>query len=134
MPHVFCRPVAFEEIDAAGYVYFPKVVALAHEALERMLEAARPGGYAGWVVRDRIGLPCVHVAADFSAPLRFGDAITVTTSVMKFGATSVTFQVRVERDGVLAAKIEYVVACAALDGPQKRSLPDDLRAALESFV
>jgi 4-hydroxybenzoyl-CoA thioesterase len=130
-PHVFRRPVRFDEIDAAGFVFFPKLVALAHEALERLLEDARPGGSAGWVVGERIGLPCVHVAADFSAALRFGDELVVTTSVVKFGTTSVTFDVRVARgDGTACAKLDYVVACAELKGPSKRALPDALREAL----
>lgn len=134
MPHVFRRKVAFDEIDAAGFAYFPKVVALAHESLERLLEDARPGGYAGWVIGDRIGLPCVHVAADFSAPLRFGDEIVVTTRVARFGTTSVTFDVRVTRgDGVPCAKIDYVVACAELHGPSKRPLPPELRDALMRY-
>jgi 4-hydroxybenzoyl-CoA thioesterase len=135
MPHEFRRPVAFDEIDAAGFAYFPKVVALAHEALERLLEDARPGGYAGWVMGERIGLPCVHVAADFSAPLRFGDEIVVTTSIAKFGTTSVSFLVNVSRgDGVQCARIDYVVACAKLDGPRKHPLPVELRRALERYV
>lgn len=130
-PHVFRRPVRFDEIDAAGFAYFPKVVALAHEALERLLEDARPGGYAGWVVGERIGLPCVHVAADFSSPLRFGDELVVTTTVVKFGGTSVTLDVRVARgDGTHCAKIDYVVACAELNGPSKHALPPGLREAL----
>lgn len=134
MAHVFSRPVRFDEIDAAGFAYFPKVVALAHEALERLLEDARPGGYAGWVMRERIGLPCVHVAADFSAPLRFGDEMIVATSVVRFGTTSVTLDVHVTRGDVACAKINYVVACADLDGPSKRTLPDDLRAALSRYA
>jgi 4-hydroxybenzoyl-CoA thioesterase len=131
-PHVFRRPVRFDEIDAAGFVYFPKIVALAHEALERLLEDARPGGYASWVVGSRVGLPCVRVAADFTAPLRFGDEIVVETRVARFGTTSVTFEVKVGRaaDGTPCARIDYVVACADLDGPRKRKLPETLRAAL----
>ncbi len=130
-PFVFTRAVRFDEIDAAGFVYFPKTIALAHEALERLLEEARPGGYAGWVVGERIGLPCVHLTADFAAPLRFGDVMTVSTRVAKFGVTSVTFDVRVTRGDVECAKLEYVVACAELNGPSKQPLPPELRAALE---
>ncbi|MGZ3423114.1 MAG: hypothetical protein ACXVEE_34950 [Polyangiales bacterium] len=64
----FRRPVHFEEIDAAGYVYFPRLVALAHEGIERLFQQEVPGGYAAFVVGKRVGLPCVHVSADFSAP------------------------------------------------------------------
>jgi len=41
-PYIFRRPVRFDEVDAAGFVYFPKVIGLAHEALERMLGDALP--------------------------------------------------------------------------------------------
>lgn len=133
-PHIFSRPVRFDEIDAAGFAYFPKVIALAHEALERLLEDARPGGYAGWVVGERVGLPCVHFGADFSAPLRFGDVITVTTRVVRFGTTSVAFDVRVSRGDVECAKLDYVVACAELNGPSKHPLPSALREALERHL
>lgn len=134
-PHVFRRPIRFDEVDAAGFAYFPRIIALAHEALERLLEDARPGGYAGWVVRERIGLPCVHLGAEFFAPLRFGDEISVRTRVASFGQTSVVFEVFVVRgDGVDCAKIDYVVACAQLDGPTKHPLPTALREALEKHL
>jgi 4-hydroxybenzoyl-CoA thioesterase len=131
---VFRRPVRFDEIDAAGLVYFPKVIALAHEAMERMLQDAVPGGYAHFVCELKVGLPCVHVASDFVGPLRFGDIVEVESTVAKFGTTSVTFDVRVRReDGQPCARIEYVVACADLTVPKKCPLPDDLRRALEKF-
>lgn len=127
----FRRPVHFEEIDAAGYVYFPRLVALAHEGIERMLWQDRPGGYASFVVGQRIGLPCVHVAADFSAPLRFGDEMIVELTVRKIGTSSVAFDVRIVRqDGVPCATIDYVCACSDLDGPKSRPLPGELRDAL----
>ncbi|MBK7395204.1 MAG: acyl-CoA thioesterase [Myxococcales bacterium] len=135
MSFVFRRPVRFDEIDAAGYVYFPKIVALGHEAMERMIGEACPGGYAAWVVERRVGLPCVHVESDFRAPLRFGDELVVESTVAKLGDSSVRFDVKVGRgDGVACATIGYVVACADLAGPSKRSLPDDLRAALARYA
>ena len=134
-PYIFRRAVRFDEVDAAGFVFFPRVIGLAHEALERMLGDALPEGYARWVRDQRVGLPCVHVAGDFSGPLRFGDDVMVETLVAKFGATSVAFEVTVRRgDGATCARIDYVVACADLDGPKKRPLPDDLRTALEQYA
>ena len=131
----FRRPVRWDEIDAAGLVYFPKVIALAHEAMERMLQDAIPGGYAHFVVDRKIGLPCVHVAADFESPLRFGDIIEVSSGVAKFGNTSVTFDVRVKKgEGTPCARIEYVVACSDLTVPKKCALPAELRKVLEDYL
>src|SRR5262249_7618 len=125
------RAVRFDEIDAAGFVFYAKLVALPHEALERLLEEALPGGYAKFVVERRVGLPCVHLEGDFGAALRFGDTVEVSSGVVKMGTSSGTFEVRVAGgDGVECAKMRYVVACADLSGPKSTALPDDLRAAL----
>jgi len=85
-------------------------------------------------VRDqRVGLPCVHVAGDFSGPLRFGDDVMVETRVAKFAPPASP-----SRSPFVAATApmrphRYVVACADLDG-QETPLPDDLRVALEQHV
>ncbi len=132
---VFRRPVRFEEVDAAGLVYFPKVMALAHEALERLLADAMPGGYASFVVTKRVGLPCVHFEADFKGSLRFGDDVEVSMRTAKTGTSSVTFEVEVRRgDGRSAATLTYVVACAELEGPKKMALPDELREIFARFA
>ena len=132
-PFVFRRAVRFDEIDAAGFVFYAKLVALPHEALERMLEASMPGGYARFVMEQRVGLPCVHLEGDFEAALRFGDVMEVTSRVVKIGTSSVTFEVKIARgDGVTCATMRYVVACADLTGPKSVGLPEDLRKALEA--
>lgn len=131
-PFVFRRAVRFDEIDAAGFVFYAKMTALPHEALERMLHAAIPGGYAQLVVDRRIGLPCVHLEADFTGALRFGDSIEVSMWVAKYGTTSVTFEVKVTRgDGVASARMVYVVACADLTVPRSTAVPPELKAALD---
>ena len=130
-PFFFRRPVRFDEVDVAGFVYFPRVIALAHEAIERLL-AASMLDYAALIIGRRIGLPCVHVEADFAAPLRFGDELEVSLSVTSFGESSVTFAIDVARaDGIACARLKYVTACVDLDGPHKRDLLPQLRAAFE---
>jgi acyl-CoA thioesterase FadM len=65
------------------------------------------------------------------AALRFGDVMDVASHVVRFGTSSVTFEVTVTRgDGVPCAKLTYVVACSDLTGPKSVGLPDDLRGAL----
>jgi 4-hydroxybenzoyl-CoA thioesterase len=132
----FKRAVRFDEVDAAGLVYFPRVVALAHEGLEQLLAAALPGGYPAFVVGQKIGLPCVHVESDFKGPLRFGDDVEVTLVVAGFGTSSVAFDVEVQRgDGNPCAKMRYIVACADLsESPKKRAIPPELRTALAKHL
>jgi 4-hydroxybenzoyl-CoA thioesterase len=132
-PFKFTRSVRWDELDAAGFVYFPRVVALAHEAMERMFEAASPRGYST-MVSSGLGLPCVHVETDFRAPLRFGDVAEVEAVVKKLGRSSVELEVNVRREGVDCARIGYVVACTELRTPKAVPLPASARAMFLQYV
>lgn len=110
----FTRPVRFDEVDGAGYIFFPNYAVMAHEALERIFEDHSPGSYAK-IIQSGIGLPAVHLAIDFKSPLRFGDRLTLDVTVVKVGKTSVTFAIKVTKhDGTLCAVIDYVVVCSQL--------------------
>lgn len=132
------RPVRFEDIDAAGIVFFPRYLEYTHEAMERFFDGlpARPGGvtpgYVDLITKRRIGFPAVHVTADYSGPLRYGDVALIAITVARIGTTSVTFRYEItrKRDGVKVAAIEHVVVASDLDTITKRDLPDDVRALL----
>ena len=127
------RAVRFEEVDAAGIVFFGRFMEYCHDAMERFFDGV-PGGYVGLITKRRIGFPAVHVDADWSAPLRYGDAMRIEVTVPKIGTTSCTFRYRFVRaaDGVEVAVIHHVTVATSLDGMTKTALPDDCRALLES--
>lgn len=129
---VHVHRVRFDEIDAAGIVYFARFFAWCHDAMEAML-APIGGGYAHLVGERRLGLPAVHVEADFRAPMRFGDEARVETWCDKLGNSSVALRFEVKRasDGSHVATIRHVVALTDLTAMRARPLPDDVRAALE---
>jgi 4-hydroxybenzoyl-CoA thioesterase len=127
------RSVRFEEVDAAGIVFFGRFLEYCHDAMERFFDAV-PGGYVGLITKRRIGFPAVHVDASWSAPLRYGDAMRIEVTVSKIGTTSCTFHYRFLRatDGTEVATIDHVTVCTTLDTLAKIPLPDDCRALLES--
>lgn len=134
---VYERPVRFEEVDAAGVVFFAHFITWCHEAMEDFFNAV-PGGYVGLITKRRIGFPAVHIQADWKAPLRYGDTIRISTSVAKVGTTSVTFRYELDRiggrdgdDGTRIATIEHVVVATNLETMTKVPLPDDCRALLD---
>ena len=132
---VYERPVRFEEVDAAQIVFFPRVLAYAHEALAKLLEEVR-GGYAELVVKRRIGLPTVRLEADFTAPLRFGDVARVELMVTRLGRSSCTFRANLTRthDGAKVAGITCVCAATDLSALRAIALPDDVRQILEAHA
>src|SRR6516165_4446410 len=91
MPFLFDRPVRFEDVDAANIVFFSRFLNYCHEAMEALL-APLDGGYARLIVERRLGLPAVHVEADFTTPLRFGDVARIAVTVPRVGNKSCTFR------------------------------------------
>lgn len=127
------RAVHFQEVDAAGIVFFGRFMDYCHDAMDRFFDGV-PGGYVGLITKRRLGFPAVHVDAKWSSPLRYGDTMRIEVTVLKVGTTSCTFRYRFVRagDGVEVATIEHVTVCSTLDTLQKTPLPDDCRALLES--
>jgi 4-hydroxybenzoyl-CoA thioesterase len=137
-PFVHVHRVRFDEVDAAGIAYFAHFFRWCHDAMEAML-APIDGGYAGLVSRRRLGLPAVHVEADFASPLRFGDEVRVEVAVDRIGTSSCALRFELERVGGAAgaahiATLRHVVALTDLDAMRARPIPTDLRALLVSRV
>jgi 4-hydroxybenzoyl-CoA thioesterase len=125
------RAVRFEEVDAAGIVYFAHIVSYAHEAMENLF-GALDGGYAGLIMRRRTGLPAVRLVAEFHAPLRYGDRMRIETEVTRLGNRSVTFSHRIRGGGgAVCAAISHTVVITDLDTLRSCAMPADIRALLE---
>jgi 4-hydroxybenzoyl-CoA thioesterase len=129
------RPVRFEDVDAAGIVFFGRFWSYCHDAMERLFDDM-PGGYVDLITRRRIGFPAVHVSADFRAPLRYGDVARIATTVTKLGTTSATFRYAFTRakDGVDVATLEHITVTTELVSMAKLPHPPDVRALLEKHV
>lgn len=126
------RPIRFEEVDAAGIVFFGRFLGYAHEAME-LFFAGVEGGYPHLVTKRRVGFPAVHVDADYHAPLRYGDVLTIETTAAKIGRTSCTLAYRfVRQDGVHAATVRHTCVLCDLDSMTKIAIPADVRAILEA--
>jgi len=127
------RPVRFEEVDAAGIVFFGRFLEYCHEAMERFFDGVE-GGYVTLITKRRIGFPAVHVEADWKSPARYGDVMKIAVTVPRVGASSCMFRyvfTHAARD-VEIATIDHVTVATALDTMTKVPLPDDCRALLDA--
>jgi 4-hydroxybenzoyl-CoA thioesterase len=134
-PFVQVHRVRFDEVDAAGIVYFARFFTWCHDTMEAML-AGVDGGYVGLVTERRLGFPAVHVEADYAAPLRFGDAVSIAATVERLGTSSITlrFELTSASDGDHVATLRHVVALTDLTVMRARPIPDDVRAVLEAWL
>lgn len=132
------RPVRWNDVDAAGIVFFPRFLEYCHDAIEALLSPL-DGGYARLTQQRRLGLPSVHLEADFRAPLRYGDVCHVQLSVAKIGRSSVTFRHVLSRVGaptgtatIVCCVVRQIVVVSDLVTLEATAMPDDVRVVLEA--
>ena len=130
---VFRRRVGFHEVDAAGLLYFPRFLSMAHEAMEDFF-CELSGGYRGLIVERKLGLPAVQVHCEFHGPLRYGDQVEIQTRVKTLGQRSLVFEYRFMLADRLCATIEHKVVCTDLQHMKSAEMPADLRSVAEAHL
>ncbi|MDB5216035.1 MAG: 4-hydroxybenzoyl-CoA thioesterase family active site protein [Myxococcaceae bacterium] len=129
------RSVRFEDVDAAGIVFFARFFGYCHDAMERFFDDV-PGGYAALTMKRKVGFPSVHASADFKAPIGYGDIARIEATITKLGTTSCHFRFEMTRarDGAHVATMSHVHVCTDLVTMTKLPFPADVRAALAKHV
>jgi len=113
--------IPFQDIDAAGIVFFAHLFRYAHESYEQFM-SAHDHSLADILKNGEYLLPLVHAEADYRQPLRHNEAITIELSVKKLGESSFTLQYHcLDNTEKVRAVIETVHV--TLDASQKRPMP-----------
>lgn len=132
MAVVHMRAVRFEEVDAAGIVFFGCYANYAHEAME-VLFAEVAGGYPHLINERRVGFPAVGLQVSYEAPLRYGDRLRIEVSCGRLGNRSADLFYRfVRQDEVCVATMKHTVVVSDLDAMSSIEMPADVRAVLEA--
>ena len=123
MAFVARHPIRFDEVDAAGFVYYPRLFDLCHQTFEDLFAREGPATYADFIVGRRMGFPSVAAQATFSVPFVYGDVALIALTVSKIGESSVTcrYELSRERDQTKASVIE--VTCVHTDLVERRARP-----------
>jgi len=124
--------VPFQDIDAAGVVFYAHLFRYAHEAYEHFMQ------HIGCSLQELLAegsylLPLVHAEADYRRPLHHADRLTIELWLKTLGQTSFTLGYRVLGDDQTQhASLETVHV--ALDRTTQRplTLPASLREALSA--
>lgn len=125
------KKVRFGEIDEAGIVYYPRFFNFYHLAMEDFFDQAVGIPYPELIKSRRVGFPTVHVEADFTTPLKYGDIARIFVTVVKVGRSSVRMRYRVRRqDGLTCAEAQLTTACVDMTTFRARSIPEDIRTVL----
>jgi YbgC/YbaW family acyl-CoA thioester hydrolase len=128
------RAVRFQDVDAAAIVFYPRVLEYMSDAYGSFL-AARGFHLARSIEAEHYRIPLVHAEADYLAPMRYGDAISVEVVAVKIGRTSFHVGYRVRHaDGRVAAVGQTAHVTVGLPVFAPVAIPEALRAALEGTM
>jgi len=124
------RQIRFQDVDAAGIIFYPRVLEHCHDVLLSFFAAA--GAPLHEHLRAPTWLaPIRHAEADYFKPLRFGDAVEVALVAAEVAETEVTLGFRVARTsgGEVCAVAQSVHAFVSAQTFQRCPVPEPLRSA-----
>ncbi len=127
--------VAFADVDAAGIVYYPRLLHICHLTFEEFFSDVGDLSYSKWILDQRLGFPTVHLDVDFSQPVRYGSPLTMVTTIQRVGKRSVTFRFVGElADGSTAFRADVTKACVGMDSGASQMMPQALLDLFSEFL
>ena len=139
MPHyTWSHRVSFGECDPAGVVYFPRYFEWFHEAMEEWFDVELGVPYAQ--VLQRFGFPAVRTQAEFRAPCKMGEIVSVELRVGHSTRSSLQLDYRVlgPSGGLRATGATTVVMVGVVSGEADHflsvTIPEELRQRIDAFA
>jgi 1,4-dihydroxy-2-naphthoyl-CoA hydrolase len=130
MAFIYRRTIHFSDTDAAGVVFFPRYLAICHEAYEEALAAAGVD-LKSFFSEHAVMVPISRSEADYLRPLACGDRVRVTLTVAPLDAERFALNCELHRLGPpdkLAARVHTEHVCIAARTRQRHALPAPLAA------
>lgn len=125
-------PVRFQDVDAAGVLFFGRIYDYCHHAYEELW--ASEGVDRAWIFSGADFLiPIAHSEADYKSPLRHGERVDVRVDVTHVGRASFHLAYRVTGpggEGDLRATVRTVHAFVARETMRPIPIPGELRVLL----
>jgi 1,4-dihydroxy-2-naphthoyl-CoA hydrolase len=128
------RDVRFQDVDAAGIVFYPRVLEYFSDAFIAYL--GHSGARLADAVREkRWGAPLRHAEADYFKPLRYGDRIEVALVRAHVEECELTVGWRVARcsDGIVTCVGQTVHVFVDMRDFRRCPIPDELRQAFHAL-
>ena len=125
--------IYYEDTDAAGVVYYANYLRFCERARTEWL---RHHGFEqhGLLAREQIAFVVRRVEADYRAPARLDDVVTVRSQIISLGRASVIFSQRVIRGTELLFDSRISIACINTDSGRPVPIPATMRSILQKSL
>ncbi len=128
---VYEKTVTLRDADAAGFLFFARHLAFAHEAYEVFLKS-RGLGLAQLVRTVDFVVPVVHAESDYRLPLWLGETVSIHLKVeeVRKRRFAIAYELRNEA-GKVACRVKTVHVAADKKTGKSIPLPELLLKALK---
>lgn len=126
--------IRLQHCDPAGIVFYPQYFLLFNELVEDWFNEGLGIDFAHLHATQRLGIPLARVEAEFFAPSRQGEHLTMRLAVTEIGNSSLRLAISAHgAAGEERVRATLIVVQASLD--TRRSVPfaPEVRARLERF-
>ena len=127
------RELRFGDCDISGTAYFPSYLDILNGVNEEFWT------YLGYpwhdiIWKERWGTPTVHLTCNFSKPSFFGETLSFELGVVKVGRSSVSLRHRISSGPEIRWTSSQVLAASDLDKHTSIVWPEQVKAALNSWL
>lgn len=117
-----CR-VYYEDTDAGGVVYHAQYLAFAERSRTEWVRSLMGREGSLWTKDDPVFV-VRHLEADYRAPARLDDSLTVTTELVEIGGASLKLTQNIKRGEDILVAIKVTLVCTTQDGKVLRIPPE----------
>lgn len=133
-PFVKEKLVRFQHCDPAGIVFYPQYFVLFHELIEDWFNEGLGMNYADFISVQKLGVPTVHIEADFIAPSTIGEILSLRLAVRRLGTSSMSLSLEAYAGGSVRVGIEQTIVLFSLEHRKPVAIPEFLRERLTRYV
>jgi len=127
--------IRFSECDPAGIVFYPQYFVMFNDLMEAWIDSMTPEGFHNMITSKRVGMPSVHIEAEFKSISRMGDDVVMSLGVERIGNSSLKLLLRcIGKDGVLRMQVRQTVVTTSLETHLGIPIPDFLRNPMQEYV
>ena len=128
--HTFPIRVYYEDTDAGGIVYYANYLKFAERARTELLRSAN---LESSTLRAQCGILIVvkTVEIDYKKPSVLDDSLTLTTTLVKLGGSSMTMTQNVTRGDDAICDMTIVLVCVSVETGRPVRWPDQVVKVFE---
>lgn len=123
-------PIRFQHCDPAGIVFYPRFFEFTNQTVEDWFAEGLSMPFARLHGERGLGVPTVHIEADFLAPLRLGERALFSLYIDRQGRSALDLTIVARRDGEDCLRARVTLAFVEMKRMRAVPIPDDLRATI----